>query len=56
MGVTTGITQGLTALSSYLIALMMFLGRVGSVTFAVAILEKRARPPVTCPEEQVIIG
>ena len=56
VGVTTGITQGLTALSSYLIALMMFLGRVGSVTFAVAILEKRARPPVTCPEEQVIIG
>lgn len=56
VGITTGITQSLTALSSYIIALMMFLGRVGSVTFAVAILEKRAKPSVAYPEEQVTIG
>ena len=34
----------------------MYCGRVGSISFAVALLEKRARPPVTQPEEAITIG
>lgn len=56
VGMTVGITRDLLPISSYVIALLMFMGRVGSVSFAVALLEKKAKPRVTYPEEEVIVG
>ena len=56
VGITTGITRDLCAPAVWLVALLMYLGRVGSVTFAVALLEKRAKPPVACPTEQITVG
>jgi trk system potassium uptake protein TrkH len=56
VGMTTGITQSLCGFSSYLIALLMFLGRVGSVSFAVALLAKRSAPPVEYPAEEITVG
>ena len=56
VGMTTGITRALGGASVWIVALLMYLGRVGSVTFAVALLEKRARPPVSYPEEQITVG
>lgn len=56
VGMSTGITRSLSTLSAYLMVLLMYLGRVGSVTFAVALLEKKARPPVQYPEEEITIG
>ncbi|MCF0135414.1 MAG: Trk family potassium uptake protein [Lachnospiraceae bacterium] len=56
VGMTAGITRDLLPVSSYIIALLMFMGRVGSVSFAVALLEKKAKPPVTYPEETVTVG
>lgn len=56
VGMTAGITRDLNVLASYIIALLMFIGRVGSVSFAVALLEKRAKPPVLYPEESITIG
>ena len=56
VGMSTGITSGLSPFSSYLIALLMFMGRVGSVSFSVALLEKRKKPPVTYPEASVTVG
>lgn len=56
VGMTAGITRDLNVLASYVIALLMFIGRVGSVSFAVALLEKKAKPPVLYPEEEITIG
>lgn len=56
VGMTAGITRDLTPVCAYLIALLMFMGRVGSVSFAVALLEKKAQPPVQYPEAKITIG
>lgn len=56
VGMSTGITRELSTLSALVIALLMYLGRVGSVSFAMALLERRSDPPVTYPEEQVTVG
>ena len=56
VGMTTGITRDLNALSACIVAFLMYCGRVGSVSFAMALLEKRAEPPVTYPVEDVTVG
>ena len=56
VGMTTGITRDLTTLSALTIAVLMFAGRVGSVSFAMAFIERRARPAVTYPTENLTIG
>lgn len=56
VGMSTGVTRSLTALSRCAVILLMFCGRVGSVSFALALLEKRASPPVTYPAEQITVG
>ena len=56
VGMSTGITRELSTLSALVVALLMYLGRVGSVSFAMALLERRMDPPVTYPEEQVTVG
>ena len=45
VGMSTGITRELAGLCKGLVIALMYLGRVGSVSFAVALLEKKARPP-----------
>ena len=55
-GMTTGITRDLLPLSQAVIIFLMYCGRVGSISFAVALLEKRALPPVTLPREDITIG
>ena len=55
-GMTTGITRDLLPLSQAVIIFLMYCGRVGSISFAVALLEKRALPPVTLPQEEITIG
>lgn len=56
VGMSTGITRELSTLSALIVALLMYCGRVGSVSFAMALLERRMDPPVTYPEEQVTVG
>lgn len=56
VGLTTGITRELAPISAYVITLLMFLGRIGSVSLATALLEKKAKPPVSLPEEKIMIG
>lgn len=56
VGMTTGITRELNTLSTVMCAFLMYCGRVGSVSFALAILEKRAVPPVSYPTEKITIG
>ena len=55
-GMTTGITRSLAPVSRAVIIFLMYCGRVGSISFAVALLEKKALPPVTLPPEEITIG
>ena len=56
VGMTTGITRSLLPLSRACIILLIYLGRVGSVSFAIALLERKALPMVTYPPEDLPIG
>ena len=56
VGMSTGVTRSLTAFSRGVIIFLMYCGRVGSISFAVALLEKKALPPVTLPRERITIG
>ena len=56
VGMSTGVTRSLSAASRLIIVFLMYCGRVGSISFAVALLEKKALPPVTLPRERITIG
>ena len=56
VGMTTGITRDLSVISQITIVILMYCGRVGSISFALAILEKRAQPAVSCPIESITVG
>ncbi len=56
VGMSAGITRKLEPICCYILIFLMYCGRVGSVSFAVAVLEKKARPPVTFPKEKITIG
>lgn len=55
-GMSTGVTRSLLPLSQAVVIFLMYCGRVGSISFAVALLEKKALPPVTLPQEDLVIG
>lgn len=55
-GMSTGVTRSLAPASQAVIIFLMYCGRVGSISFAVALLEKKALPPVTLPPERITIG
>lgn len=56
VGMSTGITRSLNTLSCYVIVFLMYLGRVGSISFALALLEKHHRSSVMPPVEKIVIG
>lgn len=56
VGMSTGITRELAPASCLIILFLMYCGRVGSISFASALLEKRAKPSITYPEEPIMIG
>lgn len=56
VGMTTGITRELVSASRIVIIFLMYCGRVGSVSFALALMEPRTSPPVKNPKEKITIG
>ncbi len=56
VGMSTGITRDLSTVSQIAVIILMYCGRVGSISFALAILEKRAQPPVIYPTESITVG
>lgn len=56
VGLTVGITTELDTVSHIVLILLMYLGRVGSISFATVLFEKRARPAVVNPKERITIG
>ncbi len=55
-GLSTGITPYLNDGGKTLIMLLMFVGRLGPLTIALAIAQQEPRPAVAYAEEQVMIG
>lgn len=56
VGLTTGITQSLNAVSRVVIILLMYSGRMGSITVAMAVAEKKSFAKLQKPVEKIIIG
>ena len=56
VGMTTGITRSLSAGSRIIIIVLMYCGRVGSLSFAGALATKKEPARITDPVEKIIIG
>lgn len=56
VGMTTGLTRELNAVSRILIIFLMYCGRVGSLSFANAVAGKRKTAPVKDAVEKITIG
>lgn len=56
VGLSTGITNALPAAGQYLLVLVMLAGRVGPVTFVVALAMRQRSRAYRYPEERPIIG
>lgn len=56
VGMSTGFTRMLSPIAKCIVIVLMFCGRVGSVTLASAFLEKRAEPKIAYPTEEISLG
>ncbi|MBE6787302.1 MAG: Trk family potassium uptake protein [Ruminococcaceae bacterium] len=56
VGLTAGVTTSLGSVSQIVIMLLMYCGRVGSVSFATALFEKKHLAPITYPAESITVG
>ncbi len=56
VGLTLGITSMLSVVSRVIITMLMYLGRVGSLSFALAFVEKKTVHPTQLPTEGINIG
>jgi len=56
VGLSMGLTPDLTAAGKVIIVVMMFIGRIGLVTLAYALLTKRGKELYRHPEGKIIIG
>ncbi len=56
VGLSTGITGDLSALGQLWIIASMFVGRLGPLTIALAVLRVQTAPPFAYPDERVMIG
>lgn len=56
VGMTTGATDNLGTAGTYIVAMLMYLGRIGSMTFAVSFFEKKKKPAINYVAEKISIG
>lgn len=56
VGLTTGITPTLTPAGKLVVIMLMFIGRLGPLTMAVAIARQKPAPAVRLAEEPIMIG
>jgi trk system potassium uptake protein TrkH len=56
VGLSTGLSQHLSTGSKVIMIVSMFAGRVGIMTFAMALTARKPPMPVRSPEEKIIIG
>ncbi len=56
VGMSTGLTRELTMASRIVIILLMYCGRIGSMSFALSFTERKKVAPVQLPVEKIMIG
>ena len=56
VGLSTGITRSLNALSKLVVILLMYSGRVGSLTVILSVSERQGRRTLVNPTEKIIVG
>lgn len=56
VGMSAGITRDFYPISRIIIIILMFCGRIGSMTFALSFTERKKVAPVQLPAEKIIIG
>ena len=56
VGMTTGITRDLSIISKIIMILLMYIGRVGSLSFAFAFVQNKTKPKIIQPKESISIG
>ena len=56
VGLSTGITPELSATGRFIVIALMFLGRIGLITFATAVAARRENEHVRYPSEELVIG
>lgn len=56
VGISTGITRELCTVSKCMLILLMYCGRIGSLSFAMSFTEKRKSKPIQLPVERITIG
>lgn len=56
VGMSTGITRNLNSVSKLAIILLMYCGRLGSLSFALTFSQRKIIPPVQQPVERIVVG
>ncbi len=56
VGISTGITRDITVVSKYILILLMYSGRIGSMSFALSFTERKRSNLVQLPVERITIG
>lgn len=56
VGMSTGITRELNSISRLAVIVLMYCGRVGSLSVLVSFTDRRKTSPVEFPEEKILIG
>ena len=56
VGMSTGITRDLNIASRVIIMILMFCGRIGSLSFALSFMQNKKSAPVYYPSENISIG
>lgn len=56
VGMTTGVTRNMCAVSRIVLIVLMYCGRLGSLSFALIFAQKRTSASVRQPQEKIIVG
>ena len=56
VGLSTGLTRELVPLSRVALILLMYCGRLGSLSFALVFAQRSIVPPVQQPVEKIVVG
>ncbi len=56
VGMTTGVTRSMCAVSRIVLIVLMYCGRLGSLSFALIFAQKKTSASVRQPQEKIIVG
>jgi len=56
VGMSTGVTRQLNTVSKLIIILLMYCGRLGSLSFVLVFAQKKKVPPILNPQEKMLVG